>query len=55
MRQQYFVTINLLGKLGSMQMTVMSEGLPLKTKSIKNGSQGGGFQAFMSHTATALQ
>ena len=36
-------------------MTVMSEGLPLKTKSIKNGSQGGGFQAFMSHTATALQ
>ena len=27
-------------------MTVMSEGLPLKTKSIKNGSQGGGFSSF---------
>ena len=46
MRQQYFVTINLLGKWGSIQMTVMSEGLPLKTKSIENGSQGGGFSSF---------
>ena len=33
-------------------MTVISEGLPLKSKYIKNGLRGGGFQAF-SHTATS--
>ena len=30
MRKQYFVANNLLGEWGSMQMTVMSEGLLLK-------------------------
>ena len=32
MRKQYFVAINLLGKGGSIQMTVMSDGLPLNSK-----------------------
>ena len=32
MRKQYFVAINLLGEWGSIQMTVMSEGLPLNSK-----------------------
>ena len=32
MRKQYFVAINLLGEWGSIQMTVMSEGLPLNLK-----------------------
>ena len=32
MREQYFVAINLLGEWGSMQMTVISGDLPLKSK-----------------------
>ena len=50
MRKQYFVAINLLGDWGSMQMTVMSEGLLLNSNYIKMGREkggGGGFQAFL--------
>ena len=35
MRKQYFVANNLLGEWGSMQMTVMSEGLLLNSKYIQ--------------------
>ena len=47
MRKQYFVTNNLLGKWGSMQKTVMSEGLLLTSKYIKMGHKEGGFQALL--------
>ena len=47
MRKQYFVANNFLGESGSMQMTVMSEGLLLNLKYIKMGRQEGGFQAFL--------
>ena len=49
MRKQYFVANNLLGECGSMQITVISEGLLLK-----NGSRGGGFSNFP-HTATSCK
>ena len=35
MRKQYFVANNLFGELGSMQMTVMSEGFLLNSTYIK--------------------
>ena len=41
MRKQYFVAINLLGDWGSMQMTVMSEGLLLNSNYIKMGREKG--------------
>ena len=44
---KYFVANNLLGEWGSMQMTVMSEGLLLNSKYIKMGREEGGFQAFL--------
>ena len=47
MRKQYFVANNLLGAWGSMQMTVMSEGLLLNSKYIKMGREEGGFQALL--------
>ena len=47
MRKQYFVANNLLGERGSMQMTVMSEGLLLNSKHIKMGREEGGFQALL--------
>ena len=48
MRKQYFVANNLLGEWGSMQKTVMSEGLLLNSKYIqKMGRQEGGFQALL--------
>ena len=37
MRKQYFVAMNFLGEKGSIQMTVMSEGLLLNSKYIKMG------------------
>ena len=46
MRKQYFVAMNFLGELGSIQMTVMSEGLLLNSKYIK-WFAGEGFQAFV--------
>ena len=45
MRKQYFVANNLLGEWGSVQMTVMSEGLLLNSKYIKLGREEGSFQA----------
>ena len=39
MRKQYFAAINLLGDWGSMQMTVMSEGLLLNSNYIKMGRE----------------
>ena len=47
MRKQYFVSNNLLGEWGSMQMTVMSEGLLLNSKYIKMSREEGGFQALL--------
>ena len=47
MRKQYFVLNNLLDEWGSMQMTVMSEGLLLNSKYIKMGREGGSFQALL--------
>ena len=48
MRKQYFVANNLLGEWGSMQMTVMSEGLLLNSKYIQEmGREEGGFQALL--------
>ena len=47
MRKQYFVANNLLGEWGSMQMTVMSEGLLLNSKYIKMAREEGGFQALL--------
>ena len=46
MRKQYFVAtdLNLLGKWGFMQMTVMSEGLLLNSKYIKMGREEGVFK-----------
>ena len=41
---QYFVANNLLGEWGSMQMTVMSEGLLLNSKYIKMGREEGVFK-----------
>ena len=41
------VANNLLGEWGSMQMTVMSEGLLLNSKYIKMGREEGGFQALL--------
>ena len=46
-QKQYFVANNLLGEWGSMQMTVMSEGLLLNSKYIKMGREEGGFQALL--------
>ena len=42
-----FVANNLLGERGSLQMTVMSEGLLLNSKYIKMGLEEGGFQALL--------
>ena len=47
MRKQYFVAMNFLGEWGSIQMTVMSEGLLLNSKYIKMGREKGGFQALL--------
>ena len=47
MRKQYFVANNLLGEWGSMQMTVMSEGLLLNLKYIKMSREERGFQALL--------
>ena len=49
MRKQYFVANNLqlLGAWGSMQMTVMSEGLLLNLKYINMSREEGGFQALL--------
>ena len=46
MRKQYFVANNLFGEGGSMQLTVMSEGLLLNAKCIigSRGEGGGGFK-----------
>ena len=44
MRKQYFLATNLLGEWGSMQMTVMSEGLLLNSKYIKMGREEGVFK-----------
>ena len=46
MRKQYFVANNLLG-IGSMEMTVTSEGLLLNSKYITMGREEGGFQALL--------
>ena len=46
-RKQYLVSNNLLGEWGSMQMTVISEGLLLNSKYIKMGREEKGFQAFL--------
>ena len=45
------VANNLLGEWGSMQMTVMSEGLLLNSKNIKIGREEGGFQALLTQPA----
>ena len=45
--KQYFVANNLLGEWGSLQMTVMSEGLLLNLKYIKMSREEGGFQALL--------
>ena len=45
--EDYFVANYLLGEWGSMQMTVISEGLLLNSKYIKIGRKKGGFQAFL--------
>ena len=42
-----FVVNNLLGEWGSMQVTVMSEGMLLNSKYIKMGREEGGFQALL--------
>ena len=47
MRKQYFVAKNLLGAWGSIQMTIMSEGLLLNLKYIKMSPEEGGFQALL--------
>ena len=49
MRKQYFVANNLFGEGGSMQLTVMSEGLLLNAKCIigSRGGGGGRVQAFL--------
>ena len=47
MRKQYFVANNLLGEWGSMQITVMSEGLLLYSKYIKIGREERGFEAVL--------
>ena len=44
MRKQYFVAMNFLGEWGSIQMTVMSEGLLLNSKYIKMGREEGVFK-----------
>ena len=46
MRKQNFVANNLLG-IGSMKMTVTSEGLLLNSKYITMGREEGGFQALL--------
>ena len=57
MRKQYFVANNLFGEGGSMQLTVMSEGLLLNAKCIigsrgAGGGRGGEGSSFP-HTATS--
>ena len=47
MRKQYFVANNLFGEWGSVQMTVMSEGLLLNSKYIKMARKVGGFRALL--------
>ena len=54
MRKQYFVANNLLGECGSMQMTVISEGLLLNSKYIKMGREEEGFQAFLTQPPLVL-
>ena len=54
MRKQYFVTNNLLGEWGSMQMTVINEGLLLNSKYIKMGHEEEGFQAFLTQPPLVL-
>ena len=49
MTKQYFVANKLLDEWGSMQMTVMSEGLLLNSKYIKMGREEG---FFFNDTAT---
>ena len=44
MKKQYFVVMNFLGEWGSIQMTVMSEGLLLNSKYIKMGREEGVFK-----------
>ena len=39
MKKQYFVAMNFWGEWGSIQMTVMSEGLLLNSKYIKMGRE----------------
>ena len=55
MRKQYFVANNLFGEGGSMQLTVMSEGLLLNAKCIigsrgAGGGEGGGGFKLYSHS-----
>ena len=53
MRKQYFVANNLFGERGSMQLTVMSEGLLLNAKCIIGSrGAGGGEGLSFPHTAT---
>ena len=54
MRKQYFVANSLLGECGSMQMTVISEGLLLNSKYIKMGREEEGFQAFLTQPPLVL-
>ena len=56
MRKQYFVANNLFGEGGSMQLTVMSEGLLLNAKCIigSRGAGGGGAGLSFPHTATTF-
>ena len=53
-RKQYFVANNLLGAWGSMQMTVMSEGLLLNLKYVKMSREEGGFQALLTQLPKTL-
>ena len=46
MRKQYFVANNLLGEWGSMQMTVMIEGLLLNSKYIEMAREEGVFELY---------
>ena len=54
MSKQYFVANNLLGAWGSMQMTVMSEGLLLNLKYIKMSREERGFQAWLTQLPETL-
>ena len=54
MRKQYFVANNLLGEWGSMQMTVVSEGLLLNSKYIKMAREERGFQALLAQVPLVI-